>query len=266
MVTIEKILRQIPDPRGRQGRLHPLHALLGLMILSLLSGRKGMKAAFRMGRNLSQEQLESLGFCPGSVSPCHATLTQLLRNLDPDAMVRVFSQLTAKPDGYVTKENQIAIDGKTMRGSKDVDGKTLHVLSAFCAETEQMTGHTSSRGKGMEIPDALKLIKNTDLNGMHFTGDAIFCHRKITEEIVEKGGDYFFRSKGIRRICAMKLLQHSMTRFFRSRNQLHHLKPIMGELNSGKLPFCQLWPLANTCVTGSQPSSPLRRLIEREST
>ena len=195
-VTLEKILRQIPDPGGRQGRLRSLHALLGLMILSLLSGRKGMKAAFRMGRNLSQQQLESLGFCPGSVSPCHATLTQLLRNLDTDAMVRVFSQLTAKPDGYVTKENQIAIDGKTMRGSKDVDGKTLHVLSAFCAETEQMTGHTSSRGKGMEIPDALKLIKNTDLNGMHFTGDAMFCRRKITEKIVEKGGDYSFPVKG----------------------------------------------------------------------
>ena len=47
MATIGKILRQIPDPRGKQRRLHPLHALLGLIILSLLSGRKGMKAAFR---------------------------------------------------------------------------------------------------------------------------------------------------------------------------------------------------------------------------
>ena len=47
------------------------------------------------------------------------------------------------------------IDGKTLRGSKDVEGKAEHVLSVFCVGKEQSVGHTSSRGKGKEIPDAL---------------------------------------------------------------------------------------------------------------
>ena len=196
MATIGKILRQIPDPRGKQGRLHPLHALLGLIILSLLSGRKGMKAAFRLGRSLSLRQLRKLGFRSGPVSPCLATLTQLIRVLDPDAMARVFSQLTARPLEYVASDNQIAIDGKTLRCSKDADGNAVHVLSAFCAEMERTVGHASSRGKGFEIPDALKLLDNVDLKGKLVTGDAMFDQREITEKIVGKGGEFVFPAKG----------------------------------------------------------------------
>ena len=39
-----------------------------------------------------------------------------------------------------------------LRGSKDADGKSIHVLSEICSEVEQMVGHTSSRGMGMELP------------------------------------------------------------------------------------------------------------------
>ena len=39
-----------------------------------------------------------------------------------------------------------------LRGSKDADGKAIHVLSEICSEVEQMVGHASSRGMGMEIP------------------------------------------------------------------------------------------------------------------
>ena len=96
MATVQSILRKVPDPRGRQGRQHPLNALLGLMLLSTLSGRKGMKAAFHLGRGLSRRQLRTLGFRPGHASPCHATLTETLRVLDPEAMAHAFGQLTAE--------------------------------------------------------------------------------------------------------------------------------------------------------------------------
>ena len=103
MQTVRSILRQVPDPRGKKGRQHPLEALLGLMLLSILNGRKGCAAAFRLGRSLTSKQLLRLGFRPGKNSPCHATLTELLRILDASAMVRVFSQLVA-PDGCESDE------------------------------------------------------------------------------------------------------------------------------------------------------------------
>jgi hypothetical protein len=193
LISVRSVLRQVPDPRGRQGRQHPLDALLGLVLLSMISGRKGMRAAFRLGRGLSRKQLTRLGFRRDRSSPCHATFTQTLRILDPDALAEAFSQFTIDQEEYEgneTMRRQLSIDGKTLRGSKDADGKAEHVLSAFCAALGQSLGHSSSRGKGMEIPDAMRLLEKINLEGMIVTGDAIFCQKTIASRIVEKGGDY----------------------------------------------------------------------------
>lgn len=159
----------------------------------MISGRKGMRAAFRLGRGLSRKQLTRLGFRRDRSSPCHATFTETLRILDPDALAEAFSQFTIDQEEYEgneTMRRQLSIDGKTLRGSKDADGKAEHVLSAFCAALGQSLGHSSSRGKGMEIPDAMRLLEKINLEGMIVTGDAIFCQKTITSRIVEKGGDY----------------------------------------------------------------------------
>ena len=137
MVSVQSVWRQVPDPRGKQGLEHPLHALPGLMLLSMLSGRKGMMAAGQQGRGLTARQLRRpgfrrLGFRPGHASPCHATLTEILRVLDPTAMAQAFGQLTAETGAQAdTDTNHLSLDGKTLCGRKDADGKAEHVLSAF---------------------------------------------------------------------------------------------------------------------------------------
>ena len=54
MVTVQLILRQVPGPVDLQGIQQPLFAVIGLILLSLMSDRKGMKAAFHLGRSLSR--------------------------------------------------------------------------------------------------------------------------------------------------------------------------------------------------------------------
>lgn len=198
MISVRSVLREVPDTRGKKGQVHRLEAILGLILLSMLNGRTGMKAAFHLGRSLSRKQLDRLGVRRDRQSPCHATLTETLRVLDPDAMARVFGRFTAGASDEASVDidlRHIAIDGKTLRGSKDTDGKAEHVLSAFCAALEQSLGHTSSRGKGREIPDALRLLETIDLEGMIVTGDAIFCQKTIASSITQKGGDYLLPVK-----------------------------------------------------------------------
>ena len=79
-MELKKVLERIPDPRGRQGRDYRLWSILGLILVSILCGRRGMKAAFHLGRSLTREQKRQLGFMRGI--PCHATLTETLRILD----------------------------------------------------------------------------------------------------------------------------------------------------------------------------------------
>ena len=51
------------------------------------------------------------------------------------------------------------------------------------------------RGKGIEIPDALKLLDQLDLKDKIVTGDAMFCQKSIVAKIAEKGGGYVFPVK-----------------------------------------------------------------------
>jgi len=174
-LQLKPILQQVPDPRGKQGQDYKLWSILSLIILSLLCGRRGMKAAFVLGRGLSRRQKAALGFVRGT-SPCHATLTETMRVIDAQALADVLGSLRLEEGASA---RHIAIDGKTMRASKDREGKAEHVLSAFCCGLQTVLGHEASRGKGLEIPDALNLLERLDLTDKIVTGDAIFCQKSI---------------------------------------------------------------------------------------
>lgn len=190
-MELKKVLEQIPDPRGRQGRDYRLWSILGLILVSMLCGRRGMKAAFLLGRSLTRVQKRQLGFMRGH-TPCHATLTETLRILDAQAVADILGAVVLADN---SDDRHIAIDGKTLRASKDGDGRAEHVLSAFCGGLQTILSHEASRGKGLEIPDALKLLARLDLRDRIVTGDAIFCQRAIAQTVVDAGGDYLLPVK-----------------------------------------------------------------------
>ena len=190
-MKLKEILQQVPDPRGKQGQDYTLWSILSLIVVGLLCGRRGLKAAFLLGRGMTARQRNALGFMNGT-TPCHATLTETLRAIDARALADILGALDLAAGNDAC---HIAIDGKTMRASKDRDGKAVHVLSAFCGGLQKVLGHAASRGKGLEIPDALKLLEQLDLTGKIVTGDAMFCQKSITAKIVERGGDYLLPVK-----------------------------------------------------------------------
>jgi hypothetical protein len=190
-MNLRAFLQQVPDPRGKQGQDYRLWSILSLIVVSLLCGWRGLRAAFCLGRSLNQRQRRALGFINGT-TPCHATLTETLRAIDGRALAEVLGSVYL---GESADPGHVAIDGKTMRASNDRAGNATHVLSAFCAGLQSILGNEASRGKGREIPDALRLLEQLELNGKIVTGDAIFCQKSIVTKIVEKGGGYILSVK-----------------------------------------------------------------------
>jgi hypothetical protein len=111
----------------------------------------------------------------------------------PQALAEALGCLCLETNG---EARYVAIDGKTMRASRNGDGKAEHVLSAFCDGLQTMLQQEASRGKGFDIPEALRFLERLDLKGKIVTGDAIFCQKSITEKILERGGDYVLPIKG----------------------------------------------------------------------
>jgi DDE_Tnp_1-associated/Transposase DDE domain len=182
---LKEILKQVPDPRGRKGRDYELWSILSLILIGFLCGRRGLLSVYHMGQRLTKEQQRALGF--RRRMPCHATLTETMRIIDADKLADVLGSMAFVTSG---DSRHIAIDGKTMRGSKDEKGHATHCVSAFCQDLQQVLTHTASEGKGMEIPDALALLDKLVLKNNVVTADALLCQKSIAAKIVEREGDY----------------------------------------------------------------------------
>ena len=183
--TLWDVLGTIFDRRGRRGRQYPLQPLLAIAIAAMLAGANDLKAIFRWGRRLKPEALALFGL---EKAPCHSQWFYFFRSLDADALAATlgaFALAGAEP-------GHLAIDGKTLKGSRRRDTKALHVVSAFSTRVSVVVGDVVLEPDQNEITAALILLKQLPLEGAIITGDAMFCQREICRAITDGGGDYAF--------------------------------------------------------------------------
>ena len=108
-------------------------------------------------------------------APCHSQWFYLFRSLDADALsctLGAFALGRAEP-------GHLAMDGKTLKGSRRRDTKALHVVSAFSTRLSVVIRDVVLEPDQNEITAALVLLKQLPLQGAIVTGDAIFCQREI---------------------------------------------------------------------------------------
>lgn len=116
-------------------------------------------------RRLRPERWTGLcGFLPfANGIPTAQTLRKVLRLLDTEALQRGFAAWAASL--RVEAREVIAVDGKTLRGSKTSPGGTgaLHVVSAYATEAGLALTQRAADGKSNEItaiPDLLDMLKS----------------------------------------------------------------------------------------------------------
>jgi len=185
--TLWDALCGIEDRRGRKGRQYKLPSLLGIAIAAMLAGANDLIAIFRWGRRLKPEALRLFGIDDG-VAPCHATFHYFFKSLDADALAAALGKFALGDD----RARHIAIDGKTLKGSRRLDAKALHMLSAFATELGAVVGDLVVEPDQNEITAAMVLLKGLPLDGAIITGDAIFCQREICRHIRDANGHYLF--------------------------------------------------------------------------
>jgi DDE family transposase len=188
--TLWDALNEIEDRRGRKGRQYKLPSLLGIAIAAMLAGANDLLAIFRWGRRLKPEALQLLGIDDG-VAPCHATFHYFFKSLDADGLAAALGKFVLGTG----QAGHIAIDGKTLRGSRRLDARPLHVLSAFASELSAVIGDLVVEPDQNEITAAMVLLKGLPLDGAVVTGDAIFCQREICRHIRDRHGHYLFTVK-----------------------------------------------------------------------
>ena len=94
--------------------------------------------------------------------------------------------------GPAQPTRQACLDGKTLRASRSGHYPALHLLALYSEHLQGVLAQIPVLPDQNEITLALKLLKETPLEGMLLSGDAIFTQRDICEEVTAGGADYFF--------------------------------------------------------------------------
>ena len=113
--TLWDFLGAIPDPRASSGRRFSLQSVLGIIIAGTLAGRNSIRSIARWAKSLREDELKLLGITR-KTAPTQTTMHEVLVRLDEKSVEEAFSAWV-KTFTAEDELQQIAIDGKTLRGS-----------------------------------------------------------------------------------------------------------------------------------------------------
>lgn len=164
---------------------------------AMLCGYRGYVAIAEWGHNYGPELSHALGFTRDK-TPCVGTLHTVLRNLDRDKLEAKLGEwaesvMVAAPaptDPAEEEQEGIAIDGKTLRGSRKQGAPGAHLLSALSHRLGLTLAQCSVDDKTNEITAISEILRGLVLEGRVFTMDALHTQRDTARTIVEGGGDY----------------------------------------------------------------------------
>jgi predicted transposase YbfD/YdcC len=94
------------------------------------------------------------------------------------------------------KGGNIAVDGKTVRGSGSGGETAIHMVSAFATALGVVLGQEKVASKSNEITAIPELLKALHLKEALVTIDAMGCQKNIACQITDQGGDYLLAVKG----------------------------------------------------------------------
>lgn len=187
-------IRDIEDPRVPGMVLYPLDEVLLSMLVGLLCRAED----FDEIEDICTELLDWLRlFAPfeRGIAPAQ-TLRRTLARLDPRRLEEAFAAWTASLAERV--RGVVAVDGKTVRGSKqDVNGTgALHLVSAYAHEAGLVLAQRAVDGKSNEIAAIPELLDMLALEGAIVTIDAIGTQKQIAGKIIARKADYVLALKG----------------------------------------------------------------------
>ena len=188
------LLAQVPDRRKRRGRRHPLAGLLAVGIAAVIAGSRSFAAIGQWAADAGPEVLAVLGAVRGAAD--ESTFRRAFALASPDALDRVLGAWLWTRAVRAGGRLVIAVDGKTVRGARNKDGKAPHLVAALAHGIGAVLGQVAVDEKSNEIPAVRELLKAfAGLAGAVLTIDAMHTQHDTAQVILGRGADYVMTVK-----------------------------------------------------------------------
>jgi len=194
--SLHRVFGQLFDPRINRKKKHPLIDIVVLSVLAVLSGAESWDAIEMYGKE-NFAFLKQLLRLPGGI-PSHDTINRVFGMINSRRFEQLFSEWAVGLKDSGALERVVAIDGKTVRGSKDTfHGKSpIHLVHAWSVENGICLGQRKTSAKSNEITAIPELLDILDIAGSIVTIDAMGTQTAIAEKIIENRADYILAVKG----------------------------------------------------------------------
>lgn len=190
------VLAHVPDPRARRGVRHHLAVVVTAAVCAVLTGARSYVAIAEWVADLPAATAMLLGM-KADRRPSEAMIRRLLQAVDPDLLAAVIGRwLAAQTPTPAASRPAIAVDGKTIRGSRSRDSAARHVLAAADQYTGIVLASTDVDTKTNEITRfAVLLDQLDDLRDVVVTADALHCQRDHVAYLASRGAHWILTVK-----------------------------------------------------------------------
>ncbi|MFC0101290.1 ISAs1 family transposase, partial [Micromonospora marina] len=167
-------------------------------VCAVVAGYRSYTAIAEWVADAPDTTVLALGIAPDR-RPSEAMIRRLLQVLDPQlltAAIGLWLDGRAAPRA-ATGRRAIAVDGKSLRGSRTTDAAARHVMAACDQVSSVVLADTGVDGKTNEITRFQPLLDQIgDLRDTVITADALHCQREHVTYLAERGAHWILTVKG----------------------------------------------------------------------
>ncbi len=186
-----KYFETIPDPRVLGRCKYRLCDILFIALATYVCGGEDYTDMHEFAIERAEALKDFVQFEDGV--PSVDTFERVLGLIEPNSLnacLMVYAQDIIED----LKDKHIALDGKTIRGSKKHKGST-HILSAWVSEHGLSLSQVAVEEKSNEIKAIPEVLDSLDITGAVITIDAMGTQTDIARQIIEAEGDYVLSLK-----------------------------------------------------------------------
>lgn len=189
-----ELFSRIPDERQEWKVKHKLTDIIFIAVVAVIANCNCWET-IEMFAEEREDWFRKYIELPNGV-PSHDTIERVFSWIDPEIFRGVFMTWVKSAMGKDVLRGIIAIDGKAMRGSKDIDLGPLYVVNAWCSENKMFIGQVFVGEKTSEMKAIPELVELLDVSGQIVTIDAGGTYTDIADRIIMGKGDYVLALKG----------------------------------------------------------------------
>ncbi len=178
-------LHSLPDPRRREARVYPMPGLIAMLVMAAAAGESSLSGMWRWAVEHWQTIGDRLGFGDVERPPALTTVRKVLGKVDGGELDNVFAEWSGQE--LAAGEDMVAIDGKTLHGSRRYAQTVLQVVTAAGQEVKKVVAQSQVE-KGDWEAAALDVLTRMSLEGKVVTmDDAGLLQRSVAQMVVKKG-------------------------------------------------------------------------------